>query len=1556
MRKSIPNKKGKAAIKVICILLVFLMFVNLMEFQPVYAAKENVDVVNADSIVMDAPFMGWNSFDSFYDSSDLNENNIKAVVDFMAENMRDSGYIYINLDGGWWNNTGGSGVILIDEHGRPIPGAVRFPSSDIDSDSNGKKDGLKPLADYIHSKGLKLGIYAMRGIPRAANNHTVSIDPKAIEAAAAATGRPVNQLTGAQITNIADISSWTNDNYGLNWDTHPDEALAYYVSLFQLWEEWGVDLIKIDDLNDSPHAKYTNYPNQTPPYRQADIEAYAKAREIAGSDIMISGSPGRGLTGERVDNILEQLDTMRISADVWDSWADVNKLFAPAKEYVPYTYDKPGKYIDLDMLPFGTLKDKTNNPYRSSKLTKDEMITSMTLHLIARSPLIMGGVLYKLDMNNEIDKFTLDMLTNKEALAVNQKGANPKPFYDAGNITKWVSDGEDSTKYVALFNRNGSTADISFDFSDPNIGLSPAETYNIRDLWAKEYVGSFKGSYSVSVPGHGAVLYKVIPATIEEGVPTLSMTTSSVAINAGESKTIKTILINQGLKDVSNVIVDLELPSGWSASPVAGSYDSIASLSVAQSHSIEWNINVPETASVTDNVVITKAQYYETGTSFNKQISTKMTVIPAVMPEGFTDDFSIEKINWTDAGVGTWTIVDEGNNKILKQTASSSGNSTTRSEYRTTVTGRTWMDAIYEVDVRYDGISRSNDLSKWVTLMFRKSAQDNSFRQDTYFLYWRINGELTLAKGPSGTALGSYQAPPLSTATTASEWHNLKVVNIGNRFQVYIDNSNTPVIDVIDSTSPFTVGYAGLGANASAWSFDDFNVRVEGDLVQTSGIYDQNVRNTSDPDNVIEIPVVLFNKTVWNTYLIDSEGHQTELGLNDGDDYEKETSDYVTTYTLTPSLLNSMDTGSYTFQIVLSDGSTVDFALKVVDTTSRTPVINQAGDTTITYDDSTIDLSEVNNLFDVDRNAGRQTYSIETDAVSTGEGTIADDHKTLTIIKPGIFKIGLVTGKTSSHEAGEKVIATLTVNRGNAFELSYEIKIQSTDTSERTFDLNNIIGEVDRHSDVQYELGTLADPEGILKGTSLSGTTLSYQGTGKVTGDATQTIVVKSENYLDSTILVRFSATEDGSNVDVPIGLTATTIDDSKIELNWNVVQNAEGYNIYRAEMIDGLYDKLNSTTVTAATYTDTGLTAETSYFYVVTALQEGMESMYSVPVSATTKAIGEEPEEDHEAPFWSNESKVTVSNVDTTNVELSWDAAGDNIAVTGYKVMWKMGNTEKSIQISGDVTSTLINYLQPNTSYTFRVEAFDAAGNGSTDGPSVVVRTKSIYYPPVVQNPTEPEQINEPKQPEIQQPELEQPVPEQSAEQEHPIQTPIEFIDVPATHWAADTINRAAALGIVQGNPDNTFKPNAAITRAEFITMLANAFKWSGGFSELTFKDNGKIGTWARDSIAQGVERGVIGGYTDGHFRPNQEITRTELVVMLTRALGLSITDINETNFADDAVIPLWGKGEVKLLNQMSLIKGRSNNRFAPHAKATRSEALVFLMRAIEQKARVFE
>lgn len=173
-------------------------------------------------------------------------------------------------------------------------------------------------------------------------------------------------------------------------------------------------------------------------------------------------------------------------------------------------------------------------------------------------------------------------------------------------------------------------------------------------------------------------------------------------------------------------------------------------------------------------------------------------------------------------------------------------------------------------------------------------------------------------------------------------------------------------------------------------------------------------------------------------------------------------------------------------------------------------------------------------------------------------------------------------------------------------------------------------------------------------------------------------------------------------------------------------------------------------------------------------------------------------------------------------------------------------------------------------------------------------------------------------------------------------------FIDV-TNHWAEASIQKAVALGFINGYPDGTFRPNAQITRAEFIVMLAKALKLQGNGKELTFTDQADIGQWARQAIAQAVEAGIINGYTDGAFRPNAKISRTEMVLMTVRALKLKVEAVGQTSFRDDLDIPQWGKASVVAAAKEGLVKGVGENRFAPNHTATRAESVTLLLKAIE-------
>jgi uncharacterized protein YjdB len=171
------------------------------------------------------------------------------------------------------------------------------------------------------------------------------------------------------------------------------------------------------------------------------------------------------------------------------------------------------------------------------------------------------------------------------------------------------------------------------------------------------------------------------------------------------------------------------------------------------------------------------------------------------------------------------------------------------------------------------------------------------------------------------------------------------------------------------------------------------------------------------------------------------------------------------------------------------------------------------------------------------------------------------------------------------------------------------------------------------------------------------------------------------------------------------------------------------------------------------------------------------------------------------------------------------------------------------------------------------------------------------------------------------------------------------------SNHWAEKNIQEAVGKGIVNGYQDGTFRPNQSVTRAEFAVMLMNSLQPQGEGATLTFADTGDIGGWAQKAVAQAVQAGIVQGYEDGSFRPNAQITRAEMAVMLAKAAGLKVEATAETGFDDESEVPVWSKGAVAALKQQKLIEGKSGNEFAPAGLTTRAEAVTVLLKMLALK-----
>jgi heme-binding NEAT domain protein len=163
--------------------------------------------------------------------------------------------------------------------------------------------------------------------------------------------------------------------------------------------------------------------------------------------------------------------------------------------------------------------------------------------------------------------------------------------------------------------------------------------------------------------------------------------------------------------------------------------------------------------------------------------------------------------------------------------------------------------------------------------------------------------------------------------------------------------------------------------------------------------------------------------------------------------------------------------------------------------------------------------------------------------------------------------------------------------------------------------------------------------------------------------------------------------------------------------------------------------------------------------------------------------------------------------------------------------------------------------------------------------------------------------------------------------------------------HWAQAAIQRAVSLGIVNGYEDGTFRPDGEINRAEFTVMISRALKLDDKSAALSFADMATIPDWVTPYLTQTVGAGIVTSYEDQTFRADRKISRSEIAVMIGRALGLTADPQAVPSFADANQIPEWALSHVAAAAKEGIINGRDNNNFAPSASATRAEAVTLIM-----------
>ncbi|NIK76144.1 hypothetical protein FHS15_001251 [Paenibacillus castaneae] len=415
------------------------------------------------------PPMGWNSWDCY--GASVKEDEIRGNAEYMAQHLKSFGWEYIVVDIQWYEPGANSSQyrpfvpLEMDEYSRLQPAVSRFPSAE-----NGQ--GFKPLADYVHSLGLKFGIHIMRGIPRQA----VHADTKIMGTSA----------TARSIAHTNSICPWNTDMYGV--DASKEGAQQYYNSLFDLYASWGVDFVKVDDIAAS--RLYGIHLDE--------IKLIQSAIDQCGRDMVLSLSPGPAPL-EHASALTAHANMWRMTDDYWDLWHLLHDMFERCEKWAPFVAE--GAWPDCDMLPLGHLGIRSvdgGGSDRWTRFTRDEQVTMMSLWAIFRSPLMFGGEL------RDNDEWTLSLITNDEVLELHRNGRDARQLFREEERIVWTSKSETGSFYVALFNAGESSDTVAVSLEQ--LGLSEAP--HVRDLWKREDLGKL-GQLEFSMLPHSSVLLKL---------------------------------------------------------------------------------------------------------------------------------------------------------------------------------------------------------------------------------------------------------------------------------------------------------------------------------------------------------------------------------------------------------------------------------------------------------------------------------------------------------------------------------------------------------------------------------------------------------------------------------------------------------------------------------------------------------------------------------------------------------------------------------------------------------------------------------------------------------------------------------------------------------------------------------------------------------------------------------------------------------------------------------------------------------------------------------------
>lgn len=372
----------------------------------------------------DGPTMGWSSWNTF--ALNISESIIKGQADAMvSKGLAAVGYDHINIDDGYFGGRDAkTGQLKIHP--------TRF------------KNGLKPVVDYIHGKGLKAGIYSDGGYNTCGSYH-----------------------------------GGDKDGEGVGLYQHDQQDCDMF------FKDLGFDFIKVDFCGGDPvHNK-----DGLDLDEKARYTAIAQAIKNTGRTDVRMNICRWAYPGTWAEKAGFSWRTTQDIAPTWDSVKDIL-----AQNLYMSAYSSKGHYNDMDMLEVGVSW--------GTPLTTEETKTHFGMWCIMNSPLLIGCNINSLSTTN------LSLLKNKELIALNQDTLYQQAYLaakvnDCYIMVKDIEKHYGNKRAFAIYNPNDAAKKVTLKFSDIDL----ADSVALHDCFTKKDIGKFYETYEVTVPKHGTKIY-----------------------------------------------------------------------------------------------------------------------------------------------------------------------------------------------------------------------------------------------------------------------------------------------------------------------------------------------------------------------------------------------------------------------------------------------------------------------------------------------------------------------------------------------------------------------------------------------------------------------------------------------------------------------------------------------------------------------------------------------------------------------------------------------------------------------------------------------------------------------------------------------------------------------------------------------------------------------------------------------------------------------------------------------------------------------------------------